>query len=450
MQMDTRIPFMVRQLKMPDLFKMQEEADELERQRLQEGRAQARFEQEQKDNKRRNRIAEIELKQAEEDLRFREALGEAESRYANTDPSDAQYVLPYGQTREGMYRELKERGFGRQVGELEKAEARDRAAAQRLDRQEAREIERLREEQRRADAAERAAKKPVISKQFDSATGEVMITEYNPATSQTTTRVERFTGAVRPARGRAGAGAGRTAGGTGTETTESSGGLPGLSRDRQGNITLSKDTQRNFERSRPAAEDAANALPYLQKIEEVLATGEVPESRVGGAVTSAGAAVLPGGMQTPMMRNQQLLESQASALIGLLKDPRLKGNPVLAEAAAVREIIYDPRLTIEEKRFRVQTLIARVKADIEDHNNAFDQYDDSTKKRLEASGFGPVEPSRASPRSLTNPAPQTAPPAETPRRGTVSMNQIREFAREQRISVEEAIKRANSEGYIVE
>ena len=166
--------------------------------------------------------------------------------------------------------------------------------------------------------------------------------------------------------------------------------------DRSGNIRIAPDAQKQLAASRLAAEKAANALPIIDKVQRILETGNVPESRLGALGASAGG-LLPSGMQPDFARNAQNLEDAASALIGLLDDPRLKGNPVVSEAQAVMRIINNPTIPLADKIERVQTLTARFQAELADHNDAVAQYDDASRQRLSALGLDAVDPGRADP-----------------------------------------------------
>jgi hypothetical protein len=155
-----------------------------------------------------------------------------------------------------------------------------------------------------------------------------------------------------------------------------------------------KDVTAGLGRTRPLAEKAANAFPLLEDIAKVLESGNVPESRVGSAVADV-AGMLPGGMQPEFARNAQRLESSASALLGLIDDPRLKCNPVVSEARDVKRIIADPTISLEDKKARLATLRARLEAAVTEHNEAVDQYTPATQQRLKALGLGTVNSERA-------------------------------------------------------
>ncbi len=188
---------------------------------------------------------------------------------------------------------------------------------------------------------------------------------------------------------RAGATNVSTGGSGGDRGSSEPGSLRGITVDKQGNITLSKDVQTNLAKTRPAAEAAANAKPIMDQLRAAVSTGAGSESRTGSALATAGE-FLPEGMKPEITKVNQQITNASNALLGLLSDPRMKGNPTATEARAVMKIIADPTISNEVKMERINTLTARFEADIADHNTAVSQYDQPTQRRLKATGLDTV------------------------------------------------------------
>lgn len=167
--------------------------------------------------------------------------------------------------------------------------------------------------------------------------------------------------------------------------------VSGLTRDKQGNVKLAADVDKALKESSAVAEQVGKGMSVAQDLKKLIETGKPAESIPGAAIAKAGQ-VLPGSMQPGLTTSTAELQQKVGRLVAFLNDPRMKGNPSNMESLRVEKIISDPTISNENKLKAINELMVTMQTDIDRHNEAYNRFDEATRQRLDAAGYGVVKP----------------------------------------------------------
>lgn len=160
--------------------------------------------------------------------------------------------------------------------------------------------------------------------------------------------------------------------------------LSGLERDRQGNITLSKDITDGL---RDAARQFTNAERGLRELATIEKENYIQKASASGA----GALVVSGqrfmGYEGDMRKASEALDRFANSALGIIESPLMKGAPSEADARRALSVINDPASSVETKKEAIGQLKAALEEARTRYRESIDQFDTPTRQRLKASGL---------------------------------------------------------------
>lgn len=191
-----------------------------------------------------------------------------------------------------------------------------------------------------------------------------------------------------------------------SQSSAEPGKLSGLERDRQGNLTLSKDITDGL---RDAARQFTNAERGLRELSTIEQNDYVNKASASGAGALAVAGQRFVGYEGDMRKASEALERFANSALGIIESPLMKGAPSEADARRALSVINDPSSSVETKKEALGQLKTALEEARDRYRDSVEQFDTPTKQRLKAAGLPIPTPSPAAaqkntPGSVTQPA----------------------------------------------